>query len=445
LTSTDRLTLPLIESNQAQKHITHNEALRIVDAMLHLTLEAVDLNDPPASPQSGQAWIVGDAPTGTWALHAEKIAAFDSDGWQFLEPKIGMVAWVKSHLELFIYQNGNWSRFDQAPSAISNAQHVGIGASADAYNRLAIKSEAAFLSSEVGGSGDTRLSLNKAASPNTASIIFNSNWSGRAEMGLAGSDDFAFKVSGDGNQWHVAASADPMTGEFVLPSGLSHKSKSVANKLNLLPDSGRFAAEKTTQIASFVQPSYLQMENGATISAFAQFNSDSVDYGGPNPVNDIIVKQLVDQIREPASARYFAEFHVAKIVAGVGTSYPNNQGALSKYRVCSYNRISGCRQALSAYIRVLTGSAILSAANHSLWLNGSSVSDFAELAAVDGWQHVNAIVDHEPRYASHQVTEILPLFAAIGDEVLLALPAILPDAVRVGPDDGIIPSLTVAG
>ena len=169
------------------------------------------------------------------------------------------------------------------------------------------------------------------------------------------------------------------------------------------------------------------------------------DHSGPNPVNDIIVKQLVDQIREPASARYFAEFHVAKIVAGVGTSYPNNQGALSKYRVCSYNRISGCRQALSAYIRVLTGSAILSAANHSLWLNGASVSDFAELAAVDGWQHVNAIVDHEPRYASHQVTEILPLFAAIGDEVLLALPAILPDAVRVGPDDGIIPSLAVAG
>lgn len=131
--------------------------------------------------------------------------------------------------------------------------------------------------------------------------------------------------------------------------------------------------------------------------------------------------------------------------SAIGAPYTNNQGALSKYRVCSYNRISGCRQALSAYIRVLTGSAILSAANHSLWLNGSSVSDFAELAAVDGWQHVNAIVDHEPRYASHQVTEILPLFAAIGDEVLLALPAILPDAVRVGPDDGIIPSLTVAG
>ncbi len=244
MTSTDRLILPLIESNQAQKHITHNEALRIVDAMLHLTIETLNLNDPPASPQLGQAWFVGEAPTGSWAHHAEKIAAFDSDGWQFLAAKSGMIAWVKTNQELFIFGNGQWSRLDQAPSTIANAQHIGIGTTADPGNRLAIKSEAAFLSSEDGGSGDTRLSLNKAGTPNTASLVFNSNWSGRAEMGLAGSDDFAIKVSGDGSQWHVAASVDPATGEINLPQGLSHKSKSVANKLNLLEDSGRFAAEK---------------------------------------------------------------------------------------------------------------------------------------------------------------------------------------------------------
>ncbi len=186
------------------------------------------------------------------------------------------------------------------------------------------------------------------------------------------------------------------------------------------------------------------MENGATISAFAQFSFDSVDYGGTNPAIDLTVKQLVDQIREPSSARYFSEFHVARIAAGVGTAYPNSQGTLSKYRVCSYNRICGCSQSLSAYIRVLSGSATLSADNHALWLNGTKVNSFAELTSADGWQHINAIVDLEKRYATHQFAELLPLFATIGDEVLLALPAILPDAVRVGPDDGLIPSLTVA-
>lgn len=444
MTSTSRLALPIIESNQAQKHITHNEALRIVDAMLHLTIDELHVNDPPASPQIGQIWVVGATPTGVWALHDKKIASFDSDGWQYLDPKHGMVAWVKSDQELFVFHGSNWSRLDQAPSAIANAQYIGIGAVADTYNRLAVKAEAAFLSAQDGGSGDTRFSLNKTAKPNTASLVFNSTWSARAEMGLSGNDDFAIKVSSDGSQWKSAASFDSASGEFTLQQGLSPNSKSVANKLNLLADSGRFASEKTTQISGFVQPTYLQMENGATISHFSQFVSDSSDYGGPNAANEATTKLLVDQIREPASARNFAEFHVAKISAGLGTAFPNNQGALSKYRMCSYDRIGRHQQSFSAYIYVLSGTVILSAANHLLWLSGSKIDDFSELTSSDGWQHVNAIVDYQPRFASQQVAEILPLFASLGDEILLALPAIMPDAVRVGPDEGIIPSLTVA-
>ncbi len=88
-------------------------------------------------------WLLG-SPRG------KKIAAFDSDGWQFLEPKSGMIAWVKSDQELFIFGSEHWSRLDQAPSIIANAQHIGIGTTADPSNRLAIKSEAAFLSSEDG-------------------------------------------------------------------------------------------------------------------------------------------------------------------------------------------------------------------------------------------------------------------------------------------------------
>jgi hypothetical protein len=78
-----------------------------------------------------------------------------------------------------------------------NLAGVGVNATADATNKLSVASEA-VLFNHAGASH--QLKLNKASSTDTASLLFQSNWSGRAEMGLAGNDDFALKVS-DGTTW----------------------------------------------------------------------------------------------------------------------------------------------------------------------------------------------------------------------------------------------------
>lgn len=44
---------------------------------------------------------------------------------------------------------------------------------------------------------DHRLAINKAGAADTASVILQSGWSGRTELGLAGDDDFRLKVSAD--------------------------------------------------------------------------------------------------------------------------------------------------------------------------------------------------------------------------------------------------------
>ena len=44
------LSLPYILPSQAQKHVTHNEALRLLDVMVQLAVEAFDAQVPPASP-----------------------------------------------------------------------------------------------------------------------------------------------------------------------------------------------------------------------------------------------------------------------------------------------------------------------------------------------------------------------------------------------------------
>ena len=44
------LLLPYILAAQAQKHVTHNEALRLLDAMVQLSVLNLSLTAPPASP-----------------------------------------------------------------------------------------------------------------------------------------------------------------------------------------------------------------------------------------------------------------------------------------------------------------------------------------------------------------------------------------------------------
>lgn len=74
MTHTPRLFLPLIAAAQAQKHVTHNEALALVDALLHLAVASRGLAAPPAAPAEGERHIVGNAPSGAWAGHSEEIA-----------------------------------------------------------------------------------------------------------------------------------------------------------------------------------------------------------------------------------------------------------------------------------------------------------------------------------------------------------------------------------
>jgi hypothetical protein len=59
--------------------------------------------------------------------------------------------------------------------------------------------------------------INKAAAGDTASLLFQTATSGRAEMGTAGDDDFHLKVSADGSTWKEAIVIDRSTGAVSMP------------------------------------------------------------------------------------------------------------------------------------------------------------------------------------------------------------------------------------
>ena len=88
--SSPNLTLPYIVAAQAQKHVTHNEAIRALDALVQLMVLDKDLASPPGSPADGNRYIVAASPTGAWAGQAGKVAAYQDGAWAFFTPARGL-------------------------------------------------------------------------------------------------------------------------------------------------------------------------------------------------------------------------------------------------------------------------------------------------------------------------------------------------------------------
>jgi Protein of unknown function (DUF2793) len=86
--NTARHQLPFLAIGQAQKEITHNEALLRIDALLHMVVES-ELSVPPTIPagtQSGKCWLIGSSPTGQWQGKQGNIANWTGASWRFLVP-----------------------------------------------------------------------------------------------------------------------------------------------------------------------------------------------------------------------------------------------------------------------------------------------------------------------------------------------------------------------
>lgn len=205
------LTLPFLLPAQAQKHVTHNEALSILDHTVQMVLQADDAVVPPVAPLEGQTWALGVGTTGDWSGQDGKIACYCDGGWLFVAPSEGWTAWHVQQGCLVVCDGSGWAPADRA---MQNLDGVGIGTSWDSYNRLAVAAEASLFTHAGGGH---RLSVNKSSVSETASLVFQTNWSGRAELGLAGGDDLTFKVSPDGLTWKTALAANAGTGAVTVP------------------------------------------------------------------------------------------------------------------------------------------------------------------------------------------------------------------------------------
>ncbi len=109
---TIRLGLPLLSAGQAQKEVTHNEALLAIDRLLHIAVLTRGLNTPPPSPVAGSIYIIGPVPTGAWSGQAGRLASHDGFGWTIVAPVRGCLAWIVDEASFAVFDTvwsqGGW-------------------------------------------------------------------------------------------------------------------------------------------------------------------------------------------------------------------------------------------------------------------------------------------------------------------------------------------------
>lgn len=212
--STAILSLPYILPAQAQKHITHNEALRLLDVLVQLVVLSRQVASPPPNPAEGDRYLVPLGATGEFATHDGQIACWEGTGWIFIAPKSGWQAEVLDEDSRVIYDGATWVGPEARPLRVAE---LGIATDADTLNRLAISSPATLFTHNGAGH---QVKINKAVATDTASLLFQTGWSGRAEMGTCGSDNFEIKTSPNGTNFVSSLRALSSSGKIEFPAGV---------------------------------------------------------------------------------------------------------------------------------------------------------------------------------------------------------------------------------
>lgn len=291
------LGLPYLLPSQAQKHVTHNEALRLLDILVQLSVAQTGAATPPADPAEGDIYGLGAAPTGAWAGQAGALAAWIDGAWLFVAPRPGWRAWDRAAGELRIWDGTGWV----LPAAAPELDQLGINATADAVNRLAVASDATLFTHAGAGH---QLKVNKAADGDTAALLFQSGFTGHAEMGLAGDTDFAVKVSADGGTWNTALSTEAASGAVTLPGGL--RLGSGGNLLDSYengawtPEAGDTATGGAVASATTAAGRYIRIGD----QVFAFFTLEDMDTTGLTGGSDLFIRGLPYSARNQVSSHF---------------------------------------------------------------------------------------------------------------------------------------------
>lgn len=219
MADTTNLILPLMSASQSQKHLTHNDAIIKLDAIVQLAVISMSLTAPPAAVE-GDRYIIGSGATGAWAGKDLNVTFYTNGAWVFLIPREGWLIWDEATADIYVWTGATWDSYAAAAGTLTAANLsdgttvtlLGIAATPDSTNRLSVKSPSVLFNAET---DDINITMNKDSASDDARLTFQTGFSTRALFGLLGDDNFTVKVSPDGSTFYdaikVAASNGTMT------------------------------------------------------------------------------------------------------------------------------------------------------------------------------------------------------------------------------------------
>ncbi len=209
-----RLSLPYIQPSQAQKHLTHNEAIDRLDKLVQLVVENLTTNSPPSNVALGTCYVIGPAPTGDWEGRAGQLAVSCEGGWDYIVPQDGWQCFDRTTRHTYFFDGSIWT------NAVSTST-LSLNAPTDDTTKFAAETNVALWTaqdSDTGGSGDLIHTFNKQAETNDSGILFQSSYKTFAVLGAFGTENLRLSVSGNGDDFKDAMTVDRDTGIVSHPS-----------------------------------------------------------------------------------------------------------------------------------------------------------------------------------------------------------------------------------
>ena len=108
MSDSTNLQLPYLDGAQAQKHVTVNETIRRLDALVLLAIEDKDLTAPPGSPSDGARYIPKATATGLWSGKENNVAHYVDGAWEFYPPREGFIAYMRDEDQLYVHNGSAW-------------------------------------------------------------------------------------------------------------------------------------------------------------------------------------------------------------------------------------------------------------------------------------------------------------------------------------------------
>jgi len=190
--TTPNLALPYLAAAQAQKHVTVNETLDALDALVQLSVISAGLTAPPGSPAEGDRYIVASGASGAWTGWDACVAQFSGGAWHRLIQQAGWLAWDQAAGAVLVWTGSAWTELDVAMGLLVRASSVRV-AEGPAGSATDIVVAEELLSGLAGASMASTVTI-----PNRAIVLGVST---RTVTAIAGASSYDCGLAGEASKF----------------------------------------------------------------------------------------------------------------------------------------------------------------------------------------------------------------------------------------------------